>query len=364
MADVSATQQGLRVAVVGCGIIGRRRAGVVRSTGTDEVVVVADLDGERAKGTARDLGCEATTSWRDAVRRDDVDAVIVATTHNWLAAVAAEALRSRKHVLVEKPMARDPSEARSILDAAGGCGGDGQVVKVGFNHRHHPAVWKAHALVCQGEIGEPCFIRCRYGHGGRPGYAAEWRMDREVAGGGELLDQGIHAIDLCRWFLGEFVEAVGFTATYVWTPPVIDPGVAPVEDNAFGLFRTARGHVASVHASWTQWKNLFSYEVFGRDGYLVAEGLGRSYGPERLTIGRRRPESGPPEERHFEFPGEDTSWTAEWLEFTAAVREHREPLASGYDGWQALRAAHALYESARTGRTVRLDAEAPGLPRA
>ncbi|HLJ60636.1 MAG TPA: Gfo/Idh/MocA family oxidoreductase [bacterium] len=358
MSSVSSPAR-LRVAIVGCGVIGRRRAAIVRSAATGQVVVVADLDAARAGETARLLGCEATTSWRAAVRRADVDAVVVATTHDWLAPVAAEAARSGKHVLVEKPMARTPEEARTILDAAGPRGGGGPVIKVGFNHRHHPAVWQAHVLVRQGEIGVPCFIRCRYGHGGRPGYAVEWRADREKAGGGELLDQGIHAIDLCRWFLGEFAEGVGFVPTYFWTPPPVPPGTAPVEDNAFGLFRTSEGRVASVHASWTQWKNLFSFEVFGRDGYLIAEGLGRSYGPERLTLGRRRPESGPPDERHFEFPEEDISWAAEWAEFTSAIRERREPLASGYDGWQALRAAHALYESARTGAVVRLNAGDP-----
>lgn len=351
----------LRVAIVGCGVIGRRRAEVVRSTATGEVVVAADLDAGRANQLAGALGCEATSSWLDAVQRDDIDAVIVATTHDWLAPVAAEAVRRGKHVLVEKPMARTPAEARQILDAVGrpgtGRAGGRPVVKVGFNHRHHPAVWQAHLLLEQGMIGEPCFVRCRYGHGGRPGYAAEWRTDRETAGGGELLDQGIHALDLCRWFLGDFAEVTGFAATYFWTPPGLRPGTRPVEDNAFGLFRTASGQVASVHASWTQWKNLFSYEIFGRDGYLIVDGLGRSYGPERLTWGRRRPESGPPNEEHYEFPGEDLSWEAEWREFVAAVSEGRVPLASGHDGWQALRMAHALYASARAGTVVRLDAD-------
>ena len=342
-----------RVAVVGCGLIGRRRADVVRSTGIGTVVAVADLDAARAAAAAAAYGCDAAPDWHAAVRRDGVDVVIVATPHNWLAPIAIEALQCGKHVLVEKPMARTPAEARAILSAAGSAGR--LVVKVGFNHRHHAAVQRAYALVAAGDIGEPCFIRARYGHGGRPGYAAEWRADRERAGGGELLDQGIHVIDLSRWFLGEFAEAFGFTETYVWIPPGLDPGVRPVEDNAFGLFRTAQGRVASVHASWTQWKNLFSYEVFGGDGYVIADGLGASYGPERLTWGRRRPESGPPEEQHVEFPAPDGSWDAEWREFTGAILEGRVPLGSGRDGLEALRMAHAVYRSAQTGAAVRLD---------
>jgi len=229
------------------------------------------------------------------------------------------------------------------------------VLKVGFNHRHHPAVAGAHEALRRGDIGEPFFARCRYGHGGRPGYETEWRTAREIAGGGELLDQGIHALDLFRWFLGNFAEGVGFAPTYFWKP---GPGRGTrrdeVEDNAFGLFRTASGRVASLHVSWTQWKNLFSFEVFGRDGYVIVEGLGGSYGAERLILGRRLPAFGPPEERSTEFSGPDASWEQEWEEFVAAIHEERQPLGSGHDAWEAVKMVHAIYESQRTGGIVRL----------
>lgn len=351
----------MRVAVVGCGLIGRRRAAIIRRSTEDDLVIVADTDAERAAAVARELECQDATAWQDVVGRDDVDAVVIATTHDWLAPIAVEAVRRGKHVLVEKPMARSPQEAETILRASGDLEYSRPrstprrvIVKAGFNHRHHRAVWKAHAHLLRGDIGEPYFVRCRYGHGGRPGYAAEWRADRGIAGGGELLDQGIHALDLFRWFLGEFVEGVGFAPTYFWTaPPEYRARADPVEDNAFGLFRTARGQVASLHASWTQWKNVFSYEVFGRDGYLIVDGLGGSYGPERLVVGRRRPESAAPDEEHFEFSA-DTSWDDEWAEFTAAVRERRDPLGSGYDAWRALRMAYAIYESHQTGAVIRI----------
>ena len=350
----------MRVAVIGCGLIGRRRATIVRRS-SDDLVIVADAVADRASAVARELECSTAPAWQDVVSRDDVYAVIIATTHNWLAPIAVEAVRRGKHVLVEKPMARSPQEAEAILRASGALE-QGRpaplprrlVVKAGFNHRHHAAVWAARMHLRRGDIGEPFFIRCRYGHGGRPGYAAEWRADREIAGGGELLDQGIHAIDLFRWFLGEFVQGVGFTPTYVWAPSG-EHGRAtdPVEDNAFGLFRTASGQVASLHASWTQWKNMFCYEVVGRDGYLNVDGLGGSYGSERLVVGRRRLESGPPDEERFEFPA-DTSWEDEWTEFAAAVRDRRDPLGSGYDAWRALQMAYAIYESQRTGAVVRI----------
>ena len=370
--DEQDTTLSLRVALIGCGLIGRRRADVIRRTGDGTLVVAADVDLARAEAVAEDAGCQATADWEAVVHRDDVQAVIVATPHNALAAITTAALRRGKHVLVEKPMARTPTEADAVLKEAAPAGGrDGRdtgdrplVVKVGFNHRHHPAIWKAHEMCAQGKIGEPSYIRCRYGHGGRPGYAQEWRFNREVAGGGELLDQGIHAIDLCRWFLGDVVEGFGYTPSYFWAPEGSGgargdhpSGALPVEDNAFGLLRTAAGKVASLHVSWTQWKNTFSFEVFGHDGYVIVEGLGGSYGPERLTWGRRRPESGPPQERSFEFPGPDLSWDEEWKEFTAAIREGRQPLGNAEDARQAVRVVHAIYESGRTGRAVRLGAD-------
>jgi len=333
----------MRVGIVGCGFVGRRRAAIVRQMPTDELLIVADVDEARARAIAAEMGCLATTDWRELVSRDDLDVVIVSTTNDWLARITVAALQGGKHVLCEKPPGRNPDEAQQMMEAAQA---SGTKLKIGFNHRHHAAVWKGKELFDQGRIGEPLFIRCRYGHGGRPGYDQEWRADPEVSGGGELLDQGIHVVDLFRWFLGEFQEAVGYADTWYWK--------TPVDDNAFALFRTAGGKVASLHASWTQWKNLFSFEVFGRDGYLTVEGLGGSYGPERLTWGRRRPQSGPPDEERFEFPGPDTSWEAEWREFVSAIQENREPLANGYDGWQAMRMVYGVYESARTGRAARL----------
>jgi len=366
----SAAPAPLGVAIIGCGLIGQRRAAVVRRSIDEKLVIVADVDEGRARAVAGEISCLATGDWREVVARNDVDAVVISTTNNWLAPIAIAALRNGKHVLIEKPMARTPAEAEAILQAAGygepgasvsdgrraAVGGHPLVVKVGFNHRFHAGIHKARELFSQGAIGEILFIRCRYGHGGRPGYEKEWRVDPRIAGGGELLDQGVHAIDLFLWFLGEFTEVCGFTATYAWMP---ESGAQKaesrgVEDNAFALFRTAAGQVATLHASWTQWKNLFSFEVFGRDGYLVIEGLGGSYGPERLRIGKRTGKGALPVEQLVEYPSEDISWEAEWKEFIGAIREHRQPLANGYDGWRAIRMVHAVYEAARTQQVVRL----------
>jgi predicted dehydrogenase len=210
----------------------------------------------------------------------------------------------------------------------------------------------------RGEIGEAFFIRCRYGHGGRPGYERDWRLRRDVAGGGEVLDQGIHALDLFRWFLGDFDVAVGFLSTYFWRAAADAQEADQVEDNGFGLFRTSRAQVASLHVSWTQWKNIFSFEVFGRDGSLTVDGLGGSYGAERLTRARRRPAGGPPQEQVTAFHGPDPSWEREWDAFVTAVREERCPEGNGYDGLEALKMVQALYEAHRKGTVVRISSGA------
>lgn len=222
-------------------------------------------------------------------------------------------------------------------------------LKTGFNHRHHPAVARAHELAEAGDIGPLLGIRAAYGHGGRPGYDQEWRGDAALAGGGELLDQGVHLVDLCRWFLGDFSSVSGAVATWYWD-------VEPLEDNGFALLRTSVGQVATLHSSWTQWKNLFRFEIFGRDGYLLIQGLGGSYGPERLVLGRRRPESGPPDETVWEFAGEDRSWELEWTEFSQAIAEDRRPIGDGRDGLAAALLMDAIYASARKGAVVAVEA--------
>ena len=333
----------MKIGIVGCGLIGSRRARVAQACG-DEVLLVSDIRGAQAQGLGKALGGAWTEDWREVVRHPEIDAVIVATFNSALLPVTLAALRQGKNVLCEKPLGRNGGEAWEMVQAARQ---NHRILKVGFNHRHHPALWQAQQMAQSGKIGPLLSIRAAYGHGGRPGYDQEWRGNPELAGGGELLDQGVHLIDLCRWFLGDFMQVSGMLGTWFWK-------VAPLEDNGFALLRTAAGQIATIHTSWTQWKNLFRFEIFGRDGYLLVNGLGGSYGTETLTLGLRRPESGPPREETWEFPGPDNSWQAEWEEFKAAIHEQRQPLGNGHDGYQAARVIDAIYESTKTGRVVDL----------
>jgi predicted dehydrogenase len=190
-------------------------------------------------------------------------------------------------------------------------------------------------LVDSGALGPLLYVRARYGHGGRLGYGSEWRARPELSGGGELIDQGVHLIDLARWFLGEFVEVDGSAHTYFWD--------MPVEDNGFMLLKTAARQVAFLHASCTEWKNTFSWELYGRDGKLQIDGLGGSYGMERLTWYRMRPEMGPPETTLWEYATADDSWSTEMTEFIEDIRLGRDSSPGLDDASAALGVVAKLY---------------------
>jgi predicted dehydrogenase len=320
----------VNVGIVGCGLVGRKRAAAL---GPHRLVAVADLDPARAHDlAARHEGAAVVQHWQDLVRRDGVDVVVVAATHDALAPVSIAAASAGKHVLVEKPAARTPDELRAVIDAARTAG---VTVKVGFNHRYHPALQRAHALVATGALGRLLYVRGRYGHGGRPGYEREWRADPTVSGGGELLDQGMHLIDLSRWFLGDFVGVSGRLATYFWK--------MPVEDNAFLMLTTTAGQVAWLHVSWTEWKNLFSLEIFGEQGKLQIDGLGGSYGIERLTWYQMSPAMGPPATTTEEFAGADRSWAAEFAAFVSDIERGRPVDGSLDDARAALEIVATMY---------------------
>jgi predicted dehydrogenase len=294
----------MRIGIMGCGLVGRKRAAAARN---HRVVVACDVSLEAARALAHaSPGCLATTSVED-VWRADLDTVIVATPHDALAPLALAAIRAGKHVLVEKPAARTRAELAPVLAAAAA---RAVKVHVGYNHRFHPAALRARALVDAGAIGPLLFVRGRYGHGGRPGYGEEWRSRPEISGGGELLDQGTHLLDLARWFLGDLQLAYASIPRWFW------PGA--VEDNCFLALRGRPDTMAWLHAGWTEWKNLFSLELTGRDGKLQLDGLGGSYGTERLTHFRMLPALGPPETTIWEYPAGDRSFELELEAFAGA----------------------------------------------
>ncbi|MFH1173776.1 MAG: Gfo/Idh/MocA family oxidoreductase [archaeon] len=316
-----------KVGIVGCGFIGTKRAKTLHD---HTLLIVADTNIERARTLSQAHACRFTTEYTE-VTRSDVDIVIVSTSNDMLIPVALDAVKHGKHVLIEKPGARNPQEMKTLLDAVRG---KNIKVKVGFNHRYHPAMLKAKELLKKDSVGDIMFIRARYGHGGRIGYDTEWRAKKDISGGGELLDQGCHLIDLGNMFLGEFADAVGFTPTYFWN--------MDVEDNGFALLRTAQGQIMQLHACWTEWKNLFSFEIMCRNAKIEISGLGRSYGVETLTFYQMKPEMGPPDKEVFSFPEEDRSWDLEFEDFVMHIQENK-PLSDLHDALHCITLIYDIY---------------------
>jgi predicted dehydrogenase len=325
------TDSVLRVAVVGCGLIGQRRA---HSLTGAKMVACADIDISKAQSLAAPMGCAAYDNWREMLDRVPCDIVIVATLHDSLAEITTASIIRDRHVLVEKPAARRRSELEPALAAAAQ---KGIQVRVGFNHRYHRALRKARELVDDGAVGPLMFVRGQYGHGGRVGYDHEWRADPKLSGGGELIDQGPHLIDLARWFLGDFAEVYGFADTLFWN--------MPVDDNCFMLLRTADRRTALLHVSCTEWKNTFSFQIYGKTGKIEIMGLGGSYGVERIAFYRMNPEMGPPETTIWEFPMADDSWTVEFAEFVEDIRLKRTPVAGLPEAMAALDVIEKIYKA-------------------
>lgn len=320
----------MNVLIIGCGLIGQKRA---KTLGACKLIACVDKIKEKADSLAAQYpGCRGLTDWRAAIELPHIDIVIVATLHASLAEITHAAVKLGKHVLVEKPGARKAEELLPIMAASSSTNA---LVRVGFNHRYHRAFRQARALVDEGKLGQLMFLRARYGHGGRIGYDKEWRAQPELSGGGELIDQGVHLIDLAQWFLGEFSDIQGYAHTYFWN--------MPVDDNGFLLLKTPAKQVAYLHASCTEWKNTFSFELYGQRGKVEISGLGGSYGTERLAFYKMLPEMGPPETIMWEYPMADDSWQVEFAEFIEDIEKNREPAAGLPQAYAALNIVEEIY---------------------
>lgn len=328
-------RRGLSVALIGCGRIGAKRANALAPP--DALVACCDLDPAAARELAQRHRCQACATVQELLLLEP-EVVIVATVHDQLAALAELALMSGAHVLVEKPAAVSTAQIDRLIECQRVAG---RLVKVGFNHRFHPAIARAVDEVHSGRHGELMHMRARYGHGGRPGYDREWRFQRSRSGGGELVDQGMHLLDLSNWLAGPLPLHSALLRTQFWD--------AEVEDNAallLGEVGCRTGPWTMLHASWSEWKNLFSLEIYCLTAKIQVDGLVGSYGPQRLRIYQMGPELGPPALEAFSYPHVDDSWRAEWEHFAEAMlaadgRALLGDLQSARDAWEQVETAYA-----------------------
>ena len=339
-----------KIAVIGSGLQATRRAPAIVEDPRYEIGWFVDRQLDRAEKLSKQFGGRAVTQWKDAIQDPEVFAVLVLTYPDSHAEISIAAMEAGKHVLCEKPLCRTEEEAERMVIASRKTG---MILNCGFNHRFHPAVKEAYRLFHEGKIGKPVFGRGRYGIAGREGIEKEWRSNPQIVGGGQLMEQGIHLIDLFSLFLGDMKRVTGMAATNKWP-------ITPLEDNGFVLMQTKEGVISSIHSSLTQWINLFEFELYGEKGSLSITGLGASYGVEKLTVSLHDP-SGPFSHSTTEYRGGDSSWKAEWQGFTQSIEMSNSdskpvmPPGGSMDGLRAMRIVKAVYTASETGKTVDLD---------
>jgi predicted dehydrogenase len=319
----------MRFGLVGCGGIGQIRAKAFEATPELRLVAVSDIDAGRAEAVARPTGAVVSQDWRALLRRDDIDAVILSTPPALHAEMACAALATGKHVLVEKPLARSPEECRTILAASSAAR---RFVATGFNYRFYPS----------GAIGPLDHIRAYSGYTAAD-HTHAWLHDLGAMGGGALRDNGIHLIDLTRWFLGEVEEVRGFRTNAVWQ-------FRGCEDNGFALLRSEAGRVATLQASWTEWAGYrFRIELYGERGCITL-----SCFPSLVRLVSAEERGGAVKRRTHFFPR--VQWMEKWKSYRwvveqSFVAEHRAfvraaagehtAIATGEDGLRTVEIAAA-----------------------
>ena len=325
----------LRVGIAGYGVVGRRRRQVVDRHPDLVTVAVCDrrLEGE---GAFED-GVRHYAHYRRMLEAERLDVLLVCLTNDIAAEVTVAGLERSLHVFCEKPPGRDLADIARVVAVE--ARHPGLVLKYGFNHRYHDSVRDALALVQSGELGQVVNLRGVYGKSTIIDFRSpdHWRTRRAVAGGGILLDQGIHMVDLIRLFGGEFDEVHAFVSNAFWGHDV--------EDNAYALMRAREsGVVAMLHSSATQWRHRFSLDVTLSRGMLILSGIlsgSKSYGAETLTVVWAHPEdAGDPKEQTTRY-NQDPSWADEIAEFAACVRSG-QPVRHG-SSREALKTMEMVY---------------------
>ncbi len=321
-------QSRLQIAVIGCGKFGSKRIEACRKAPEAiELRAVVDDDRERAATAGAKYGVRHSTHLASVLEDPEIEAVIVAVPNYLHAPLAIQALQAGKHVLVEKPLAVKPEQAERIVQAAEQ---SNRFVKTASNHRFFPTVIKAHELYAQGLIGEALSFRGAIGNNGSL-TRDSWFWKKEISGGGTMIDNACHLLDIARMFMGGFTMCLGQVANLYWKE-------AEVEDYATGIFVTDSGRQALITSSWTQWTGYFYFELWGEEGYIFVD----SRGCDKVTIGDNRNGL----VRTFDYAGYPIASHQEELRYFAkCIRRGQQPVPSARDGREVIKMIDGVYRS-------------------
>ena len=325
----------MNVAIIGCGLIGWKRA--LSMPSSISIHTVCDTNIIEAEKLSKKVNASFTNDYNNIINNRNIDIVIISTPNYLIKKIAIKALNSGKHVLSEKPLGKNVGESKEMMECANR---NNKVLYTGFNHRFHPSVLKAKELIDKNMIGDILHIHGHYGHGGRPGMENEWRMDPALSGGGELLDQGVHLIDLALLFKGSPSKVFGNVGQLAWK--------SKVEDSASFILLYDNNVNFLFSVGWIYWKNKFEFNIYGANGFLSIKGLGGSYGKEELTLGIRNLKGGIPEIQNFSFSENDNSWKKEWKFFKELIVKKEQ----SDNGYQANLIVDAIYTSSKKNQPV------------
>jgi predicted dehydrogenase len=324
---------GIKIGIIGYGKMGKIRHEAIRQIGIGEVVAISDP--EVIDADIKNL------SHAEIINNPEIDALIISTPNYLNKQLTIACLKAGKHVFCEKPpafSAADMEEIRVVENNSGR-----RKLMYGFNHRHHDSVIKMKKTLESGEFGKILWMRGRYGKSVTEDYFNNWRAKKEMAGGGILLDQGIHMLDLFLHLGGSFDRIKAELSNSFWK--------LEVEDNAFVILRnTETGMDASLHSTMTQCRHLFSLEVFLEKGYMVLNGLltsSRAYGEEVLTLAKNR-SSGPAvtwaDEVQIEYT-DDNSWRYEIKHFLDAIEKNTDiQIGNSNDALKLMKIIDEIYK--------------------
>lgn len=327
----------INIAIIGMGKIGKTRAQTIKNNHHTTLIAAYDVDPAQLDEFDGIIKCNNVD---DIFKIPELDAIVICTFNKYAPNYTIRALEAGLHVFCEKPPARTAQELREVREIEQGTN---LVLKYGFNHRYHHSVIEAKKLIENNIFGKLLWMRGVYGKAGGNKFAQNWRNDKEQSGGGILIDQGIHMLDLMRLFAGEFEEIKSMVKTNYWD--------INVEDNAFAIMQTKDNILASVHSSATQWRHKFLLEMSFENGYINLEGIlsgTRSYGDETLTIAKRQFENetfamGKPREEKIFFDT-DESWKLELDEFVDCILNNKQVYnGNSEDALKVMELIEAIY---------------------
>jgi predicted dehydrogenase len=337
---MSGPSSDLRVGIAGYGMVGKVRRRVIDLHPKMKVVAVCDQSFPELVVETDGVRCLPNY---EQLLEEPLDVLFVSLPNYMNADVTIAGLEAGLHVFCEKPPGRDVADVVRVRDVE--ARHSGQKLAYGFNHRYHDSVRDALQLIQSGELGAVLNMRGVYGKSKMIRFDQEhdWRTERELSGGGILLDQGIHMVDMMRLFAGEFVDVRSFVSNDYWRHDV--------EDNAYALMRTADGVVAVLHSSATQWRHRFNLDITLARGAIVLSGIlssTKSYGAETITVvWAGENDASDPREQTTRY-NEDNSWHDEVFDFAAAVLEDRPPASgSSLDALKTMELVYRIYRADR-----------------